>query len=149
MVRTAGAWPELPGTPVSAAIVAMVGAGSGRARSGRRLLVAVFRRRDDGGLKRRLIEAERRVAEIEASAELEIVRMRARAEREFAQVVKRAKREGVSRQDPAVGGRREQIRADAVQREVAIRAEAQRQIDLIKADVQAVQVRDVAAGDEP
>jgi hypothetical protein len=75
--------------------------------------------------------------------------MRARAEREFAQVVKRAKREGVSRQDPAVGGRREQIRAEAAQREVAIRAEAQRQIDLIKADVQAAQVRDVAAGDEP
>jgi 5-deoxy-D-glucuronate isomerase len=116
--------------------------------------VAPFRRKDDGSPRRVLIEAEQRTAEIQANAELEVAKIRARAKREVAQLKLQAKKQGASaRRDPGMEGTPEQIMAEAQQRSTAILVEARRQIDLIRAGVEAayppVSTSGTAAAEEP
>lgn len=99
--------------------------------------MAPFRRNDDGSPRRVLIEAEARIAQIQANAEIEVARIRARAEREVAQLKKQARKQGASAgQNPGMDRTPEQIMAEAEQHSIAIRVEARRQIELISADVE-------------
>jgi hypothetical protein len=116
--------------------------------------VGLFRRKDDGSARRVLIEAEARTAQIQANAEIEIARLRARAEREAAKLEKQAKKHGASTgRDPGIERTPQQIMAETQQRAIAIRAEASRQVDLIRADVEAaypaVSTSGTAAAEEP